>query len=326
MVHAILCAIMANYSTLSKNDVDVLIAQYAVGDVLDFAIIQGGASSSSYIVRTSTGIFVLTICDEKELGDVRNMVELLTVLEQKNFPTTWIVRSKAQEPITCYHTRPVLLKAYIEGRVIEDLDLDMLFQLGRTTARLHEIPAQECLPRVFPYGMVYFPEVTAASPVPEYSAWLNEKLIYLSNHISPDLPTGLIHGDIFYDNVLFSPLSEQSYSLAAIIDFEEACDYYQVFDIGMAIVGTCTHQSILSLAKARSLVDGYQSKRQLEAPEKDSLQLFAEYTAVATSFWRFRQHHILKPDKAKTNDYIEMKLLADHIHSIPQDHFRETLL
>ena len=57
---------MANYTTLSKNDIDTLIAQYAVGDVLDFAIIQGGASSSSYIVRTSTGIFVLTICDEKE--------------------------------------------------------------------------------------------------------------------------------------------------------------------------------------------------------------------------------------------------------------------
>jgi homoserine kinase type II len=318
---------MANYTILSKKDVDVLIAQYAVGDVLDFALIQGGASSSSYKVYTSTVVFVLTICDEKELSDVRNMVELLAILEQKDFPTTRVVHSKTQGPITRFHTRPVLLKDYIEGQVIDELDLNMLDQLGRTTARLHEIPAPECLPKAFPYGLVYFPEVTTTSLVPEYSAWLNEKLIYLSENISPELPKGLIHGDIFNDNILFFPPEGQSetghHQLTAIIDFEEACDYYEVFDLGMVIVGTCANQGTISLSHARSFVNGYQSRRQLEAPEKDSLKLFTEYAAVATSFWRFRQHHILKPDKARANDYVEMKRLADHIHSIPQEQFRE---
>ena len=209
--------------------------------------------------------------------------------------------------------------------MIAELDLNMLDQLGRTIAQLHEQPAPECLPKTFPYGMVYFPEAISDSPVPEYSDWLKEKLSYLSEKIPPGLPTGLIHGDVFNDNVLFAPHANDSYHLAAIIDFEEACDYYQIFDIGMAIVGTCLHQGRLSLIKAKSLVGGYQSKRQLEAPEKESLQLVAEYAAAATSFWRFRQHHILKPDGNKANDYLEMKLLADQLHSIPEEQFRQAL-
>ena len=115
-MHAILFTIMASYTILSKNDVDVLIAQYAVGTMLDFAIIQGGASSSSYKVRTTQGVFVLTICDEKELDDVRNMVELLSLLEQKNFPTTRVVHSKTQGSISSFQARPVLLKSTLRVR------------------------------------------------------------------------------------------------------------------------------------------------------------------------------------------------------------------
>ena len=143
----------------------------------------------------------------------------------------------------------------------------------------------------------------------------------IKGKISPELPRGLIHGDIFYDNVLFTPDKK----LAAIIDFEEACHYYKVFDIGMCIVGTCSRKGKLSLAKTKSLVDGYQSKRQLETLEKETLKVFAEYGAVATSFWRFRQHNITKPNEDKANRYLEMKWLADHIHVISKQEFKERL-
>jgi homoserine kinase type II len=268
-------------------------------------------------VKTSQGQFVLTICDEKNYTEVKNLTNLLILLEQKNFPTTSMVFSKTRELITCYRNKSVILKKYIEGRVFLELDLNMLFQLGQNLARLHEIDAPKYLPKSFPYGVDFFNEIISSQVNPAYSNWLKEKQELIITSLSADLPRGIIHGDIFYDNVLFSP----SKQLAAIIDFEEACFYYKIFDLGMCIVGTCAPHGKLSLAKAKSLVDGYQTKRTLEGLEKESLKVFAEYAAIATSFWRFRQHHIIKPNENKASSFLEMWSLADTIQSLSADEF-----
>ncbi len=208
-----------------------------------------------------------------------------------------------------------------EHEVVDEFDEDMLVQVGETLARLHEIPAPSYLPKTFPYGIEFFSEVISSGPNHEYSAWLRHKHERLTATISPDLPKGLIHGDVFYDNVLFASDNK----LAAIIDFEEACEYYKIFDVGMCLIGTCAHKGTISLAKAKSLLDGYQRKRKLEEGERNSLQMFAEYGAIATSFWRFRQHHMKKPNTNKAESFLEMKMLADIIHSLPEDTFRTNL-
>ncbi len=169
--------------------------------------------------------------------------------------------------------------------------------------------------------MDFFSEVISSGPNHEYSKWLEEKYELLTATISPHLPRGLIHGDVFYDNVLFA----SDKKLAAVIDFEEACEYYKIFDLGMCLIGTCSHKGTISLAKTKSFLDGYQSKRKLEELEQDSLQVFAEYGAIATSFWRFRQHNMKKPNENKANNFLEMKMLADHVHSLSEDEFRKRL-
>jgi len=124
----------------------------------------------------------------------------------------------------------------------------------------------------------------------------------------PQLPTGLVHGDIFFDNILF-----EGNDLTGIIDFEEACNYYKVFDLGMCIVGTCVENGSVSLDKAKSLLAGYESIRKLEDTERKVLPLFSEYGAIATSFWRFRHHFITNPHSQRDN-YLEMVAVANDIH------------
>ena len=312
---------MANYTILSKKEIDKLIGQYDVGDVLNFSVIEGGAANSSFKVTTNKGNFVLTISDEKSYDEIKKLVRLLLHLEQQNFPTTKIVLTKKRELTTYYKKVPVILKKLIEGEVSNEIDSHKLFQLGKTVAKLHEISAPEYLPKIFQYGIDFFSELISTRVNPEYSNWLQRKKELITEKISPELPRGLIHGDIFYDNVLFTP----DRRLAAIIDFEEACNYFNVFDIGMCIIGTCSCKGKLSLAKAKSLLDGYQNKRRLKKLEKESLKVFAEYGAVATSFWRFRQHNIININRNKAKSYFEMKLLADNIHNISEVEFKEKL-
>jgi homoserine kinase type II len=134
------------------------------------------------------------------------------------------------------------------------------------------------------------------------------------------LPRGLIHGDVFYDNVLFA-----GKKLKAIIDFEDACQYYKVFDLGMAVVGLCTSESKVELTRVRSLINGYQSGRMLDVVEKESLQLFIEYAAIATSSWRFWKYNIVAPHVGKSDKHWEMVNIAKDVSAIPKNTFMNTV-
>ena len=154
----------------------------------------------------------------------------------------------------------------------------------------------------------------------EYEDWLAQRYKILKQKIPSGLPRGLIHGDVFYDNVLFD-----GKTFKALIDFEEACHYYKVFDLGMAVVGVCTEDLQVRLTKVRSLVDGYQNIRVLEEKEKESLQLFVEYAAIATSSWRFWKYNIDTPIAEKSDNHYEMANIAKEVRRIPKVKFMNTV-
>ncbi|MEK6221018.1 MAG: phosphotransferase, partial [Chloroflexota bacterium] len=126
--------------------------------------------------------------------------------------------------------------------------------------------------------------------------------------------------DLFYDNMLF-----QDDELVALIDFEEACAYYRIFDLGMAILGLCSEEGSLSLPKARSLVKGYQVGNQISQNEIEALQVFVEYAAVATSFWRYWKYNIHHPLPDKKDGHWETVQIADFVKAIPAHEFIETV-
>ncbi len=219
-----------------------------------------------------------------------------------------------------YRDKPVMVKAYIAGQVCKDLDETMLCQVGAAMARLHQLPVPDFLPDKHPYGLQVFPSVIGQNINPDYETWLGKRLAYLEQHIPPGLPYGLIHGDLFYDNVLF-----EEKKFKAIIDFEEACRYYKGFDLGMGILGLCVENTTVMLDKARALVRGYQQIRMLEKREKDTLLLFVEYAAIATSCWRFWKYHIQMPLVGKADKHWQMMHLAEDVATIPKARFWEVV-
>ena len=185
-------------------------------------------------------------------------------------------------------------------------------------ARLHAIPAPSYLPQLFPYGRSYFPEVTDSNLGHPYVDWLSEKSSYLQERIPQHLPMALIHGDVFFDNVIV-----QDDQLMAIIDFAEACHYFRSFDLGMAIIGACRDRKGISFEKAGRFLRSYQKEITLQSIERETLKTFAVYAAVATSFWRFRQYHLLRPEPQLYDKHVEMQTLADIISKYPDSRFTE---
>ena len=306
---------MASYTQLRENEIQEIGGHYALA-VDESAAIEGGAGNSSYLLRTRQGEYVLTVFDEKSLAYVVRLGQLLLLLAEYEFPTTRPLSSVKGGLITAYRAKPVMLKAYITGQVRRNLTESMLIQVGASLARLHQVPAPDFLPTAHPYGRQEFSAVIGRNVDPQYESWLADRSAYLERCIPRGLPSGLIHGDLFYDNVLF-----EEERLKAIIDFEEACRYYKGFDLGMAILGLCAAGGTVALDKVRALATGYQQVRMLEEIEKEALQLLVEYAAIATSYWRFWKYHIHTPMAEKADKHWQMVRLAEGVSAIPKASF-----
>ncbi len=309
---------MALYARLERSAVEGLTRRFEIGDITAFSVMDGGSENTNYCVETNSGKYVLTLCDQKSLKQATDLANLLVYLTDHGIRTSRVVVPPKGPIVILHDQKPVMLKRYVDGDVTANLTGNLLLRLGEEMARLHEISAPSYLPKSFPYGRSYFPEVIDSNLDHAYIDWLSEKKSYLQEQIPQHLPMTLIHGDVFFDNLIV-----QGERLIAIIDFVEACHYYRSFDLGMVIVGTCRDRQGISFQKARQFLRGYQNDMTLESVERESLKAFAVYAAVATSFWRFRQYHLLRPDPQLYDKHVEMQTLADTISEYSDLSFTE---
>ena len=130
---------MATYTQLNKQDIQSLADNYDLR-VIKFLPIDGGSGNSSYILKTEKLSYVLTVCDDKKIDEVFKMGQLLLLLETHNIPCNRLILPVNSEILTTFTTadrvKPVMLKNYIEGQVIKQLDETMLFEVGRQAAQL----------------------------------------------------------------------------------------------------------------------------------------------------------------------------------------------
>lgn len=310
---------MADYTRLTPQDLDTILAAYDLGELVFARPLTGGQANSSYQLTCATGTYTLSVCDEKTADEIHALVQLLLCLGEQGFPTTRpvlpVLKGAAQGLFVRFDDKPVYIKTFLPGELVRELTPAMTAQVGAAMADLHgtALPRQveDALPQAFPYGFARFDEVIRAGLDHEFPPWLQDKKDWLSGHLDLAMPKGLIHGDIFWDNLLF-----EGGRLSAVLDFEEACRYYCLFDLGMAVVGCCSDSGRLVMENLHGLLLGYQSQRPLSDSEKEQFRPFLVYAATAAAFWRFRQYHLRRPDPDKQESYKALSDLADQAQTL----------
>ncbi len=310
---------MSITSTLSLNAVQNIGTSYQLL-VQQFAPLGAGSANFNFLLDTDKGKVALSIFEEQTTGEVNSMAKLLLWLEKHQFYTSRLLLTSHGKMTVRYGQKAVILKNYISGKTCSELTATMLEQVGSAMGQLHEIPVPEYLPTTNYYESPVFSKVIGLGIDIEYETWLEERTKFLEMFLSKEVPRGLIHGDIFADNLLF-----EKDKLKAIIDFEVACNYYKIFDIGMAIIGLCTEKDRIVLKKANALIRGYQQVRKLEYTEQQSLQEYAEMAAVKTSNWRFWRYRYYQPNPEMMYKYAEMVRLAKNIKAISKNTFISTI-
>ena len=297
---------MANYTTLTSTELKDLLSHYNIGKLIETEPLEGGQANSSIKLFTERGTFILSICDEKQSADVDCLARVLLSLERSTIPATPLVKTVHGSYQISHNKTPVYLKKFVPGQVTRDLTPGILHQLGSTMATMHLLPVVEGMPEKFPCGLQLFDETINSDLDHPYLDWLKLKKHRLLERLDPEARKGFIHGDVFWDNLVV-----KDDTLVAILDFEEACYYYTLFDLGMCAVGCCSKNGEFNLTRIKALIAGYNSRHPLTPDEYSQLTVFVEYAAVAASLWRFRQYNINYPDSGKADTYLELSSLAD---------------
>ncbi len=306
---------MVIHTPLTLAQIREIAVAYAL-EVESFEPLGMGSANSNYLLHTQQGKVVLSILEEQSPEEVTEMSNMLLWLEQHGFRTSRLLPQTNGAVLATVLGKNLYLKHYLPGEVQFGLTDFMLAQVGQAIGHLHKIPPPDYLSHGIYYESPTFAKAICSGLDTTYEAWLTARLADLQQKLPNDLPRGLIHGDLFEDNVLFE--GEQ---LVAMIDFELASHYFKVFDIAMAMVGLCRSNSQLLLDKSKALVKGYQQVRVLEPGERQSLQAFTEYAATRTSNWRFWRYCYHRPIPGKWDRYKEMWRLAEAIRGISEGEF-----
>lgn len=310
---------MAVYTSLHKSEIQKIAQAYGL-TVIKHATVSAGAANTNYLINTKQGDYMLTVAEDKEVKQIAELGELLLLLKQNSFPTTYPILTVNGDIVTQNNSKPVMVKKYIKGNIARDLSQKMLRQIGVAMAKLHQIPAPRFLSNRRPYGVQKYAKIQGRHIDPTYENWIAIKFSDFKRLKPAELPCGLVHGDIFYDNVIFD-----GDRLKAIIDFEEALYHAKIFDLGMGIVGTCFAGQHFLIEHARSLIQGYERVRKLEREEKNALKLFVEFAAVTVSCWRYWKYHIDSQNKEAADKHKQMMRMADAVHGIPQEMWLKTI-
>ena len=308
---------MSQYTVLNSQDIHSILGSYTDARITSFEILRGGEENTNYLVDTSSGKYVLTVSEAKSKNTALVLAKLLRHLNGAGIKTSNIVQTLDDELITVWKEKPIILKEYIDGNVISDLSADLLELIGEEMGRLHKVDPPDYLPDVLNYDLGMFLEVDQYESDESLQSWFRDMHLYISGYVSDTLPKSLIHSDLFWNNIVVSPNGKEGAQRITILDFEEACYYYRIFDVGMAIVGLCSRNRKVDLSKAKSFLRGYQKEVQLEDEERKALKPFVVVTAAAIACWRHKQFNYRHPSPDKKSFYKIMKDLADNTIALP---------
>lgn len=297
---------MATYTKLSDADLTEVSQSFALGEIYDVTPYSQGSENSNFQINTEKGTFVLTVCESKTVTEVQRLIDTLRHLEKEGFRTTRLVPTVDGSFQSSLPGKPLLLKSYLEGTVYDTMPLSLQCSLGAELGRLHCVSVPDFLPRHLNYGVETFERlrVDFGKPHP-FLDWLNEIESYMAPVLALDLPTSIVHSDVFADNVVCHP--DQG---PVIMDFEEAAVYYRMFDVGMTVVGTCRLDGKIESKWQTELLLGYREVVDLTLEEEGALTAFIVYAAASMASWRFRQFNMVLPELGKQEHYRELQSVA----------------
>ena len=274
---------MAVYTRVEPAALRTLLATYALGDLVACTGIEEGVENTNYLLETTLGRHILTIYERRvAAGDLPFFLGLMEHLAGRGLPCPLPVHDLEGRILRSLAGKPAAIVGFLDGRWPRRIEIEHCAALGRALALLHV--AGEGFPRrranaLGPAGWrpLFAACGTLAGNVASgLEGEIAAELDTIAALWPDDLPAGVIHADLFPDNVFFAGTH-----LTGIIDFYFACDDLLAYDLAICLNAWCFEADIsFNLTKATALLDAYRSVRPLGAAEIAAMPILARGAAL----------------------------------------------
>jgi homoserine kinase type II len=274
---------MAVYTEVTDEDLTAFVAAYDIGEVLSLKGIAEGVENSNYLLHTSGGSFILTLYERRvKPADLPFFIGLMEHLSTRDVPCPLPVRASDGEALRSLAGKPAAIVTFLEGMWPKAVRLEHCSALGAAMAKMHL--AGQGFNRRRPNalsvgswrGILNSTDGRADEVKPGLAAELVQELDELEKNWPSGLPVGVIHADLFPDNVFF-----QRDRLSGLIDFYFACDDFFAYDLAICLNAWCFEiDGSFNVTKARRMLTSYRRVRDFTAAELKALPLLARGSAM----------------------------------------------
>ena len=274
---------MAVYTEVAEDELAAFLGLYDLGRILSLKGIAEGVENSNFLLHMEAGFFILTLYEKRVAEtDLPFFLGLMEHLSARGLTCPQPVKNRAGVVLGQLAGRPAALVTFLDGLWMRRPDVRHCAATGEALAKLHKAGADFKIRRqnalsidgwqkLFRTAEARADEVLQGLPVA-----IAEELAFLQGHWPTDLPAGVIHADLFPDNVFF--LNDK---LSGLIDFYFACNDAFAYDLAICLNAWCFEPDhSFNITKGMAMINGYEHVRKLNAREVEMLPVLARGAAL----------------------------------------------
>ncbi len=274
---------MAVYTEVPDDELSAFVAGYDIGAVLAAKGIAEGVENSNFLLHTETGFFILTLYEKRvRESDLPFFIGLMEHLAAKGLVCPQPVKNRKGEALGRLAGRPAAIVTFLDGMGVKRPGTAHCGAVGEALARLHLAGADFPMTRENALSVAgWRPLFEAAreradTVTPGLRDAAEAALVALERDWPKGLPSGVIHADLFPDNVFF--IGPQ---LSGLIDFYFACTDGFAYDLAICLNAWCFEQDgSYNLTKGQAMIAGYRRVRELTDPEIEALPILCRGAAL----------------------------------------------
>ncbi len=314
---------MAVYTRLNQNDIKKILSNYSLGELEKFEGIEEGIENSNFLIWANKQKYILTVYEKRvKENDLPFFSELMVSLNKSNFKCPKPILNRGNKTITEYGNKKLMIVSFIEGRPKINLSPEDCKQVGIETAKLHELTKNLKMKRKNDLSVNSWRKIfeqvkdkciNIHKDLPEL---IENNLKDVEKNWPTGLPSGIIHADLFHDNIFF-----KKNNFSGIIDFYFSCNDFYAFEIAICFNALCFDGSKSNLSfnvtKAKNFIDGYNKIRKINDDEKNNIKVLSQGAALRFLLTRvFDSLNTVEGAMVKVKDPMEyLKRLEFHKNS-----------
>ena len=293
---------MAYYTKINKLEFKKYLEDYSLEDLNYFKGIKEGIENTNYFFKTKSNKYVLTIYENKITERIKEknlffFVELINFLRKVKFPCPKILYNNNNKQLNSYKNKQFTIIDFVKGKIEKKISIQHCYKLGKVLATLHKKTLRFKKERKNNFSLnEWSKSIKKIKLSKKESIFLKKEINYIKKNWPKKLPKGIIHGDLFPDNVFF-----KNNNIVGIIDLSNACNDFFCYDLSICINSWC-YEKKLNIDKMRNLIKGYNSIRKIKIQEIKYLNLFLRASSLRFYLSRLMDSQNKKiPKKYKKN-------------------------